>query len=56
MAHEALYFGVEVLDFAPIPGLATAAKTLLNIWDAFETVDVGTVFEYGRISIDVDPR
>jgi len=32
--------GVELLDLAPIPGLATAAKTLLNIWDAVEAVDV----------------
>jgi hypothetical protein len=39
---------VELLDFVPIPGLARAAKTLLNIWDAVEAVDVsshGNIFE-----------
>lgn len=40
VAHEALYIGVELLDLAPIPGLAPAAKTLLNIWDAVEAVDM----------------
>jgi hypothetical protein len=34
---------VELLDLAPIPGLATAAKTLLNIWDAVEAVDVSFI-------------
>ena len=31
---------VELLDLAPVPGLAPAAKTLLAIWDAVENVDV----------------
>lgn len=31
---------VELLDFAPIPGLQAVAKTLLNIWDALQMVDV----------------
>ncbi|KAF8147822.1 hypothetical protein B0H34DRAFT_738281 [Crassisporium funariophilum] len=40
VAHEALYIGVEFLDLAPIPGLQSAAKMLLNIWDASQQVDM----------------
>jgi hypothetical protein len=38
--HEALFLGVDFLQLAPVPGLAEAAKTLLNIWDAVQQVDV----------------
>ncbi|KAK2463882.1 hypothetical protein APHAL10511_004054 [Amanita phalloides] len=40
LAHEALYAGVELLELAPLPGLAPAARTLLEIWDALGTVDM----------------
>lgn len=40
--HEALAAGAEVLEFAPIPGLAQAARVLLDIWDAVQMVDVST--------------
>ncbi|PPQ72431.1 hypothetical protein CVT24_003126 [Panaeolus cyanescens] len=43
IAHEALYVGVELLDFVPIPGLSVAAKTLLAIWDAAEEVDLNGI-------------
>jgi hypothetical protein len=32
--------GVDLLDLAPVPGLGTAAVTLLNVWDALQKVDV----------------
>ncbi|KZS90817.1 hypothetical protein SISNIDRAFT_457444 [Sistotremastrum niveocremeum HHB9708] len=34
LTHEALYISVDVLELAPVPGLAEVARTLLNIWDA----------------------
>ncbi|KAF9523670.1 hypothetical protein CPB83DRAFT_862451 [Crepidotus variabilis] len=40
IVHEVLTVGVEFLDLAPIPGLQTAAKTLLGIWDAAQAVDM----------------
>ncbi|CAA7263929.1 unnamed protein product [Cyclocybe aegerita] len=40
IVHEALFLGVELLDFAPIPGLQAAARTILNIWDAAQQVDM----------------
>ncbi|KAJ3509359.1 hypothetical protein NLJ89_g5260 [Agrocybe chaxingu] len=40
VVHEALYLGVELLEFAPVPGLQAAAKTILNIWDAAQQVDM----------------
>lgn len=40
VTHEVLYVSTELLQLAPIPGLAEAAKTLLNIWDAVQSVDV----------------
>jgi abelson tyrosine-protein kinase 1 len=39
VTHEALVLSSELLQLAPVPGLAEAAKTLLNIWDALEMVD-----------------
>ncbi|KIY70000.1 hypothetical protein CYLTODRAFT_371735 [Cylindrobasidium torrendii FP15055 ss-10] len=38
--HEALALSAELLEFAPVPGLSTVAKTLLQIWDALEGVDM----------------
>ena len=40
VVHELLEVGVDVLKFAPIVGLEEAARTLLNIWDALQLVDV----------------
>jgi abelson tyrosine-protein kinase 1 len=40
VAHEVLLLSVELVDLAPLPGLAPAAKTLLNIWDAMQDVNV----------------
>ncbi|KAH6893995.1 TKL/TKL-ccin protein kinase [Coprinopsis sp. MPI-PUGE-AT-0042] len=48
VGHELLSIGVELLELAPVPGLAPAAKTLLNIWDAAEMVDVN---QYGCIRL-----
>ena len=44
MTHELLGLSVELLVFAPIPGLQAAAQTLLCIWDAVEQVDVSFFF------------
>ncbi len=40
VVHEALIIGVDLLEFAPVPGLALAAKTVVNIWDSAQYVDV----------------
>ena len=40
VAHETLSAGVDLLEFAPLPGLAPAARTLLEIWDGLYMVDV----------------
>jgi len=40
ITHEALYIGVDFLEFAPVPGLKPVAKLLLDIWDASQKVDV----------------
>lgn len=32
--------GVDLLELAPVPGLLAAARTLLNIWDILQRVDV----------------
>ncbi|PFH48794.1 hypothetical protein AMATHDRAFT_64627 [Amanita thiersii Skay4041] len=40
VAHEVLSTGVDLLELAPLPGLAPAARTLLEIWNALETVDM----------------
>jgi abelson tyrosine-protein kinase 1 len=44
VTHELLGLSVELLEFAPIPGLQAAAQTLLNIWDAVVRVDVSFFF------------
>ena len=41
IAHEALFIGVDLLQFAPIAGLVGAGRMLLNIWDSVQLVDVG---------------
>ncbi|KAG6879023.1 hypothetical protein C0992_005773 [Termitomyces sp. T32_za158] len=39
VAHEILFRSITLLEFAPIPGLAPAARVLLEIWDALQLVD-----------------
>ena len=43
IGHEALFTGVDLLQFVPVPGLNTAGTILLNIWDAIEMVEVGVM-------------
>ncbi|TFK45230.1 hypothetical protein OE88DRAFT_1640190 [Heliocybe sulcata] len=38
--HEVLKVGVEVLEFVPFPGLKEAARTLLEIWDSLQYVEL----------------
>lgn len=48
VTHEVLKFSVDFLDFAPVPGLQSAARTLLMIWDSVELIDVrgcGSIFQ-----------
>ncbi|KAF9780733.1 hypothetical protein BJ322DRAFT_278471 [Thelephora terrestris] len=40
VAHELLRNGVDLLGFVPIPGLDAAARTLLQIWDTLQQVDM----------------
>ena len=40
IGHEVLFAGVDLLRFAPVPGLELVGKTLLNIWDAVDMVEV----------------
>ena len=45
--HEALFSGVDLLRFTPVPGLELACSILLKIWDAVDKVEVslmGTTF------------
>ncbi|KAG6864758.1 hypothetical protein C0991_007317 [Blastosporella zonata] len=39
IAHEVLLNSVDLLEFAPVPGLAPAARILLQIWDSVQGVD-----------------
>ncbi|KAJ3573275.1 hypothetical protein NP233_g2522 [Leucocoprinus birnbaumii] len=43
VAHELLSVGSDFLEFAPIPGLSPAARALLEIWDAMQSVDLNTL-------------
>ncbi|KAI0270447.1 hypothetical protein BC834DRAFT_922465 [Gloeopeniophorella convolvens] len=40
VGHETLFVGVDLLRFAPVPGLELAGRILLNIWDAVELVEM----------------
>ncbi|CDO74643.1 hypothetical protein BN946_scf184944.g2 [Trametes cinnabarina] len=40
VVHELLELSVDALRFAPVVGLEEAARTLLNIWDALQLVDI----------------
>jgi abelson tyrosine-protein kinase 1 len=48
IGHEALFTGVDLLQFAPVPGLNTAGTILLNIWDAIEMVEVNVMGAQSR--------
>lgn len=39
IALETLAASVDLLEFAPVPGLQSIAKALLNIWEAVQEVD-----------------
>jgi hypothetical protein len=43
IGHEVLFTGVDLLKFAPVPGLDVAGKILLSIWDAVEMVEVSVM-------------
>ncbi|TFY77456.1 hypothetical protein EWM64_g6556 [Hericium alpestre] len=38
-AYDILRFGIQLLEFTPIPGLASVGQVLLNIWAAVEQVE-----------------
>ncbi|KAF7799186.1 hypothetical protein EIP86_010417 [Pleurotus ostreatoroseus] len=38
--HEVLALGADLLEFAPVVGLAEAARVLVNIWDAVQETDI----------------
>ena len=40
VTHETLILGESVLEFAPVPGLASVAALLLDIWEAVQLVEV----------------
>ncbi|KAF8639293.1 hypothetical protein AX17_001604 [Amanita inopinata Kibby_2008] len=40
VAHAILSTGIDLLEFVPLPGLAPVARTLLQIWDALDAVDM----------------
>ena len=44
--HDTLEVAVDVLEFAPVVGLAEAARVLLTIWDAVQLVEVGLLSVY----------
>jgi hypothetical protein len=43
IGQEALFTGVDLLQFAPVPGLDIAGKILLGIWEAVELVEVSVM-------------
>jgi hypothetical protein len=43
IGHEVLSTGVDLLQFAPVPGLQLAGNILLNIWDAVGMVKVSVM-------------
>ena len=42
VTREVLEAGSEVLQFAPVAGLAEAARVLVNIWNAVQLVEVSS--------------
>jgi hypothetical protein len=43
IGHEVLFTGVDLLQFAPVPGLNVAGNILLGIWEAVENVEVSVI-------------
>ena len=43
IGHEVLFTGVDLLQFAPVPGLNVVGNILLSIWDAVELVEVSMI-------------
>ena len=43
IGHEVLFTGVDLLQFAPVPGLDVAGNILLSILDAVELVEVSVI-------------
>ncbi|PPR04355.1 hypothetical protein CVT24_013207 [Panaeolus cyanescens] len=41
--HTTLGISANLLEFAPVPGLAAVAKTLVKIWDAADQVDLNGI-------------
>lgn len=52
VVHELLEVSADALRFAPIVGLEEAARTLLNIWDALQLVDVRVLYVISAASPD----
>ena len=50
--HELLDLGSDALRFAPIPGLAEAARVLVTIWDSLQLVEVRCVAFRSWIHVD----
>jgi hypothetical protein len=48
IGHEALFTGVDLLQFVPVPGLTLLESILLNIWDAIEMVEVSVMGTHSR--------
>ena len=46
IAHDVIFFGLDLLECTPVPGLASAAQTLLKIWDAVQLVNVRRFIYY----------
>ncbi|KAF5378466.1 hypothetical protein D9615_007020 [Tricholomella constricta] len=42
VAHNVLITSMDLLEFVPVLGLASAARVLLDIWDALQLVDMST--------------
>ena len=45
VTREALEIGQDILEFAPVPGLAEAAHVLVSIWNAVQLVEVSVLSE-----------
>jgi hypothetical protein len=38
--YDALFVGVKIMEFSPVPGLEACGRTLLQIWDTMQQVAV----------------
>jgi abelson tyrosine-protein kinase 1 len=55
IVHEALFVGIDLLKFAPVPGLELAGGILLNIWDAVQMVEVSAMGNPFAALLTADP-